>query len=242
MVLPAAATASLGVRLRVFPPRGGPHASSVALVSSVVSAFRMIGWLVVAAMVTTATLTVAPGTVRACSCLARDLSEYADEISVAFVGTQLEKVVYDYVDDNRAVLLFSVDRVYAGEAGPLIEVRSHAQEMTCGIDVRGWGPVGIAAYDWRGTLSVDLCGSIVAAAELESVFGEGRPPDESIRLPASLDPAEDFSNSSVPPGEGQLAVSGNDRTGTDQSLLVISLVAAAAAAVTGTVIVWRRRR
>ena len=172
-------------------------------------------------MVTTATLTVTPGTAHACSCIDLDLSDYADDITVAFVGTQVEKVVHDYVDDNGAALLFSVDRVYTGEAGPLIEVRTHAQgDPACGIDMDGRGPVGIVAHEWRGALSVDLCGSIVSVVELESVFGEGRPPDESIPPPVSPDASEDFFN-----------------TG-----LTLVLAAAAVATLTGAAIVWRRRR
>ena len=202
----------------------------------------MAGRLVAAAMVSTVTLTVVLGTAHACSCLERDLSEYADDIPVAFVGTQLERVVHADTDDNGAALLFSVERVYAGEVGPMIEVRTHAQDPACGVDVGSWGPVGIAARHWGGALSVNLCSSIVTVAELESAFGEGRPPDESVRLPVSPDATEDSFNASVPTDENALAAPTNGGTGGDQSLLAIVLVAGTAAAVAGAGIVWRRRR
>ena len=200
----------------------------------------VVCWLVVAAMVTTVTLTIVAGTAHACSCIERGLSEYADDISVAFVGTQLDRAVHEYVDDNGAALLFSVDRVYAGEVGPLIEVRTHAQDSACGIDVGGWGPVGIAARHWRGALSVNLCGSIVTQAELESVFGAGRPPDESAHLPVSPDTAEDSMNTGAPQDDNGEPATGS--TDGDQTLLAIVLVAGVAGAVAGAVIVWRRRR
>ena len=74
------------------------------------------------------------------------------------------------VDDNGTALLFGVDRVYKGEAGPLIEVRTHAQGSACGIDLGGMGRGGgIVARTWRGDLSVNLCGSMVTAAELQDV-------------------------------------------------------------------------
>ena len=206
------------------------------------SALRLSGWLMMASLVAAATFTAAAGTAHACSCIARELSEYADDITVAFVGTQLERAVHDYVEDNGAVLLFSVDRVYVGEAGPLIEVRTHAQGSACGIDLDGRGPVGVAAHMWRGDLSVGLCGSVVAVDALEEVFGEGRPPDESIRLPVSPDPSEDFFNTGLSPDETQLAApraSGSDR---DQSLLAILVVAGAAAVVVTGAVVWCRRR
>lgn len=142
---------------------------------------RVTGWLVVAAMVTTGTLTVAPGTAHACSCVELQLADYADDISVAFVGTQVERTVHSQVADKGVALVFSVDRVYKGEAGPLIEVRTHAQESACGIDMDGRGTAGVVAHEWQGDLVVDLCGSVVSVGVLEDVFGEGHPPDQSIR-------------------------------------------------------------
>ena len=77
------------------------------------------------------------------------------------------------------------------------------------------GAVGIAARTWRGDLSVNLCGSMVTAAELQDVFGEGRPPDDSIRLPDSDD---------------------------DRGLLAFLLIAGAAAVLAAGAVAWRRRR
>ena len=130
---------------------------------------------------------------------------------------QLERVGadLDWVADQLALLLFGVDRVYKGEAGPLIEVRTHAQESACGIDLGGMGAVGIVARTWRGDLSVNLCGSMVTAAELQDVFGEGHPPDDSIRLPDS---------------------------GDDQSLLAFLLIAGAAVVLAAGAVAWRQRR
>ena len=176
---------------------------------------RLCGVLMTAAAIALVGIAATPRPARACSCIHQELSEYADDISVAFVGRQLERVVHDQFDDNGAALLFRVDRVYKGEAGPLIEVRTHAQESACGIDLGGTGAVGIAAWTWRGDLSVNLCGSMVTAAELQDVFGEGRPPDDSIRLPDSDD---------------------------DQGLLAFLLIAGAAAVLAAGAVAWRRRR
>ena len=176
---------------------------------------RLCGVLMTAAAIALVGIAATPRTAHACSCGDLELSEYADDISVAFVGRQLERVVHDQVDDNGTALLFRVDRVYKGEAGPLIEVRTHAQESACGIDLGGMGAVGIVARTWRGDLSVDLCSSMVTAAELQDVFGEGYPPDESIRLPDS---------------------------GDDQSLLAFLLIAGAAVVLAAGAVAWRRRR
>ena len=117
---------------------------------------RLLRWLVLVAVLTAGTMVANSGTARACSCILRELSEYADDISVAFVGHQLERVVHDYVEDNGTALLFRVERVYRGEAGPLIEVRTHAQGPACGIDVGGQGRVGVVARQWRGDLQCQL--------------------------------------------------------------------------------------
>ena len=176
---------------------------------------RLCGLLMTAAAIALVGITATPRTAHACSCIHRELSEYADDITVAFVGRQLERVVHDQFDDNGAALLFRVDRVYKGEAGPLIEVRTHAQGPACGMDLGGMGAVGIVARTWRGDLSVNLCGSMVTAAELQDVFGEGRPPDDSIRLPDSDD---------------------------DRGLLAFLLIAGAAAVLAAGAVAWHRQR
>ena len=176
---------------------------------------RLCGVLMTAAAIALIGLAATPRTAHACSCIDRELSEYADDITVAFVGRQLERVVHDWVDDNGTALLFQVDRVYKGEAGPLIEVRTHAQGSACGMDLGGMGAVGIAARTWRGDLSVNLCDSMVTAAELQDVFGEGHPPDDSIRLPDS---------------------------GDDQNLLAFLLIAGAAVVLAAGAVAWRRQR
>lgn len=149
---------------------------------------RVCGGLTIVAMAAVVMVVATAGTAHACSCIERELADYADGISVAFAGDQLGRVVHDYFEDNGAALLFRVERVYKGEAGPRIEVRTHAQgDPACGIDVDGHGTVGVVAHEWRNELSVNLCGSIVAIAEMEEVFGEGYPPDASISLPVSSD-------------------------------------------------------
>lgn len=156
---------------------------------------RLCGGLTMAAIVAAVTVMATAGTAQACSCVERELADYADSISVAFVGSQIERTVHSEVEDNGVALVFSVDRVYTGEAGPLIEVRTHAQESACGIDLGGQGTVGVAAGEWEGDLHVGLCGSVVPVGALEDVFGDGYPPDESIRLPPS--PSDDFLSSNL---------------------------------------------
>lgn len=203
---------------------------------------RVCGGLTIVAMVAVVMVVATARTAQACSCVVRELSEYADDISVAFAGDQLERVVQDYVEDNGAALLFRVERVYKGEAGPLIEVRTHAQGPACGIDVGGQGTVGVVANQWRGDLSVNLCGSIVSIDELAEVFGEGYPPDESIRLPVSPDPEEHAFYTGQPPDDGLVMSSQPEGSSRDQSLPAVLIVAGALLLMLSGAVVWHRRR
>ena len=203
---------------------------------------RLLRWLVLAAVLMAGTIINSSGTAHACSCMLRELSEYADGVAVAFVGHQLERVVQDYVEDNGAALLFRVERVYKGEAGPLIEVRTHAQGPACGIDAGGQGTVGVVANQWRGDLSVNVCGSIVAIDELEQVFGEGYPPHESIRLPVSPDPEEHAFYTGQPPDDGLVMSSQPEGSSRDQSLPAVLIVAGAVLLVLSGAVIWHRRR
>ena len=92
------------------------------------------------------------------------------------------------------------------------------------------------------TSNVNLCGSIVTSGELEEVFGEGYPPDESIRLPVSPDPEEHAFYTGQPPDDGLMASSQPDGLRRDQSLLAVLLVAGAAVLAFAGAVIWRRRR
>ena len=149
---------------------------------------RLCGVLMTAAAIALVGIAATPRTAHACSCGDLELSAYADDITVAFVGRQLERVVHDQVDDNGSCAVVPCrPGVQGARPAPSSRSRTHAQESACGIDLGGMGAVGVAARTWRGDLSVDLCNSMVTAAELQDVFGEGHPPDDSIRLPDSGD-------------------------------------------------------
>ena len=140
-----------------------------------------------AAVVALATLGIAPPA-NACSppLSMPSLAERVDEIAVAFVGRQIERI-----DDAGVTLVFEVDRLYHGEAGPLIEVRTAYGGGDCGISFRDSGTVGIIAYrrgetGWwvaeEGDLMVSSWHSTATIRELEEVFGVGYPPNETLSV------------------------------------------------------------
>ena len=142
------------------------------------NAMRKYGALILVAAVFCAILAVTPRTAHACSCEGLPLSEYADDMELAFAGHQLRRIVPASNGEAWSVtLVFQVDRVYKGQAGPQVEVRTNQDRAACGLDLSGAGITGVAAFPTREGLGVNRCASPVTIAELEEVFGEGYPAD-----------------------------------------------------------------
>lgn len=138
-------------------------------------------------------LAVTAPTVHACSCVGSPLSEYADEVDVAFSGIQVSRVVPPPNADGTVssgdpvTLVFEVTRVFKGSVGSRIDVRTNRGEVSCGVDMAMRGLVGVVAFGGQGGLGVELCSSPVAISELEEVFGEGHPPDPLLGEMVALD-------------------------------------------------------
>ena len=151
---------------------------------------RAFGSLIVALAVTVGALAI-PRSANACSPFPDpqpELAEYADEIAVAFVGRQIDYVAHR---SKGVTLVFEVNRVYKGQAGPVVELRTAYGGGDCGVDFGGYGTVGITAgrrgaTGWwaaeEGDLTVSLHQSAATVEELEEVFGAGYPPDPTIQL------------------------------------------------------------
>ena len=145
------------------------------------NAMRKYGaWILVAA-VFCAILAVTPRTAHACSCGFLPLSEYAEDVELAFAGHQLKRIIPTSNEEAfkpwSVTLVFQVDRVYKGRAGPQVELRTNLLSEACGLDLSGAGVTGIAAFRTKEDLEVNRCASPVTIAELEEVFGEGYPAD-----------------------------------------------------------------
>lgn len=159
---------------------------------------RPVSWLLALSVSTGIVFGVGASPAAACSCLDRSLSEYADEVVLAFVGEQVSREVVDEVADNGTVLSFDVDLVFKGEVGPSVSVRTHAQSSACGVDFDGAVGASVAVFDWRGQPSVNSCGSVVSLEELREVFGNGVEPARAA--PATAEAlADDESATDVVP-------------------------------------------
>jgi len=139
---------------------------------SLFRAFLPVGCFIAAAG---AVLVATPGPAQAHICWPPPLSEYADDVEVAFVGRQIDQIRNS--GDDYDTLLFEVEWVYKGETGALLEARTSAEpfyEWQFDPEI-----VGIAAYELDGRLTVDVCISIYYVPqihEFHEVFGPGYPP------------------------------------------------------------------
>lgn len=150
--------------------------------------YRISVSILLASIITLALLTAVPRSAHGCSCseMYSPLSEYVDQVDVAFSGHQVDRG-----DDwELTVLTFEVDRVYKGEVGPRVELYT-SLNSSCGIDFGPAGYTGVAAFA-AGPESTELwvhwCGSHVSIEELEEVFGAGYSPDDAGDSSANLLP------------------------------------------------------
>ena len=134
-------------------------------------------------------LAATPRTARACICEAPwELSEYADDVAVAFVGRPILQMIQPRGDGPREIIVgYRVGWVYKGDVGPRIAV--HTSRSNCGISYgyrsrdsfRKRPMRGLVAFeDSDGELWVGFCDSPVTFGELAEAFGTGYPPDDSI--------------------------------------------------------------
>ena len=225
--------------------------------SPVGSVLRLVGVCALVAAVTISTLVVTSQTAHACSCGETPLSEYADEVDVAFVGSQVSRTKYEerYDWPLRAALVFRVGRVYKGEIGPLVEVHTNAGGAACGLYRTGLPAGPVVAYQDRGTLWTSWCSSdLVSIVEFVDVFGPGHRPDPSIELHiVDIVPIEDeyaggdLSDGSIEPAAADVGSTTLEPQAADVgstpvwALVGIVVGSVAAALILGTIVVLRRR-
>ena len=147
------------------------------------AALRTPGSLALAAAAALALILIVPGPARGCKCAHNALSEYADEVAVAFSGRQIERI--DHLNDSGAhfgsTLVLKVHQVYRGQAGPLIEVRTGNGFGDCGTDfLRKGGGIGAAFGKDVDDLSARLADGSVRADGVTGVaaFGYGEDTDQ----------------------------------------------------------------
>ena len=158
---------------------------------------RKSGVLFLLAAVFCSVVAVAPRVAHACSCLGSALSEYADEVVLAFEGHQLDRIV----EGSEVLLVFRVGWVYKGRSGSRVTVGTGFGGGDCGLDLSGEERSGIVAFDdGNGGLTVNICTSPVSLGELEDVFGAGHPPESPHSAPESEAPGlQESSGESLPP-------------------------------------------
>ncbi|MGH3588244.1 MAG: hypothetical protein ACRDQ0_18210 [Pseudonocardia sp.] len=149
--------------------------------------------LLVLLLAAVSAMLVAPTAAYACSCVSDQLSELVDADDVVVRGTIESRDVKGFSfpvmsSGDEVVYRMTVEHVYQGTVGQVIEVQSVRDSVSCGIEVDVGGAYVVMAAPHGGKLHANLCGGTGQAspeylAEVERTLGPGAPPDPSIAAP-----------------------------------------------------------
>ena len=149
------------------------------------AALRAAGSLALIVVIAVAALATTPRTAHACSCVGGlEVSEYAEDVDVAFVGRQVSRDTYTVTltfdefetDIQLARMVLEVDWVYKGDLGPRVEIHSAFDSAACGVDFWHQLSPAVVATEHEGQLSAGACDYPLTVSELEEAFGTGYPP------------------------------------------------------------------
>ncbi len=209
--------------------------------------------LTIIALITAGVALVAlPRPAGACSYLDTPLSEYADEVDIAFTGQQIGRFEprVPVVSNDDTLLVLRVHRVFKGQTAPLITLVTVLESPSCGIDFRGRGTVAVVADEREGDLWVTLGDSRHTVDEFEEAFGPGYPPEGTFDLAGLFGDLVELYGPFRPPGDLDIAsapteppaVSDNTPTSDRTNPAVLLLIGAALIAFIGGTTAWHRRR
>ena len=162
--------------------------------------FRITLLAVIALTVALAALIVAPRPAGACSCaIDYTLSGHIDDADVIFAGRPVHRIgpddpsYHSFLSRSYGVtVIFEVERVFKGQAGPLLAARTASGEESCGYprnrrdrnDPRAVLATLRGEHGWwvaePGDLQVGYCGSWHTVNEITEALGPGYPPDETM--------------------------------------------------------------
>ena len=147
-----------------------------------------------------AALTALPRPAHGCSCgIDYTLSDHIDDADVIFAGRPVQRIGSDDPSYHSALsrsygvtVIFEVDQVFKGQAGPLLAARTASGEESCGYprnrrdrnDPRAVLATLRGEHGWwvaePGDLQVGYCGSWHTVKEITEALGPGYPPDETM--------------------------------------------------------------
>lgn len=151
-------------------------------------------------------LIAAPRPAQGCSCpFDYALSDYIDDAAVIFVGRPIHRIqpndpsYHGYLSRSDGItMIFEVEQVFKGRAGPLLAARTAFGSGDCGYETYDMNAADTAVvlatlrgeHGWwpsaPGDLEVHYCGSWFTVNEIEEALGPGYPPDETMVEVAEL--------------------------------------------------------
>ena len=144
-------------------------------------------------------LFAAPRPAHGDSCLLQPLEDYIDRADVIFAGRPVQRIepndpsYHSLLSRSEGVtIIFEVDQVFKGQAGPLVAARSSYGNGDYGFPyywMSDWDAIAVFAtirgmYGWSlsepGDLQVGLCDFLEMVNGMEEALGPGYPPDETM--------------------------------------------------------------
>ena len=159
--------------------------------------FRTTVLAIIAVTAALSALFAAPRPAHGHSCLLQPLEDYVDRADVIFAGRPVQRIgpndpsYHSFLSRTEgATIIFEVDQVFKGQAGPLVAVRtSYGDYGLPYYEVSDRDAIAVFAtirgmYGWSlsepGDLQVGLCDFLEMVNGMEEALGPGYPPDETM--------------------------------------------------------------
>ena len=135
-----------------------------------------------------------------CGCAFYKLRDYTDRADLVFTGRLMQTIgpndpsYHQLLSRSEGVtIIFEVEQVFKGQAGPLVAARTSDNHLGCGYpydelsDLDATVPIITKVRKksdsqlWeQGDIHLSLCGSWFPAYEIQGFLGPGYPPDETM--------------------------------------------------------------
>ena len=163
--------------------------------------FRKTLLAVIAVILAGAALTALPRSAHGCVCASGlKLRDYTDRADLVFTGRLLQTIgpndpsYHQLLSRSEGVtIIFEVEQVFKGQAGPLVAARTTDYLLSCGYPYHEVSELDTAvsiitevreksdSQLWeQGDIYVSACGSWFPPYEIQGFLGPGYPPDETM--------------------------------------------------------------
>ena len=162
--------------------------------------FRKTVLAIIAVILAGGALTALPQPAHGCACASLKLRDYTDRADLIFTGRPVQEIgpndpsYHQLLSRSEGVtIIFEVEQVFKGQAGPLVAARTSYVSVGCGYPYHELSELDTAvsvitkvrkksdSQLWeQGDISLGVCGSWFPTYEIQGFLGPGYPPDETM--------------------------------------------------------------